>query len=240
MSLRDLNNYLTKCPVNVPDSRQTRTLLIISDSKGGYLQRLSLESNVESSIIYYSRGGRTSKQAADLIANDIEYYLQTYGNILLAIWTGTCDYTEKSDRFIRISNTTVDDTVFHFERILATCSPYADRVKIVFLECPYFSIKIYNSHRGHKNSDIFEESDKQLRIQIDNLNTHIRRLNEANNVSAPKFSIDLVKGRKSNKVYRTEKISFCLLKDGIHSGFVLSRYWLRRLINTILAKYCYY
>lgn len=239
MSIKDLQNYLTKYPVNVPESNHTRRLLIVSDSKGGYLQRLPLESDIESTIIYFSRAGRTSKQAADLIAYNIEHYLHTYGNILIAVWTGTCDFTVKPDRFIRLGNTTVDDIVGQFKRILDLCKPYGNRVKVVFLECPYFSLKIFNSHRGHKHSDSFVESDRQLKLKIDSLNAHIRQLNESNSICAPKFSVDLTKRRKYNKSYKVDTISYSLLKDGIHSGFVLSRYWLRRIINTILAKFCF-
>ena len=121
MSVKDLQNYLTKCPITVPESDQTRTLLVISISKGGYLQRLPLESDVEGSVIYFSRAGRTSKQAADLIANNIENYLQTFGNILIAVWTGSCDFTVKPNRFIRLGITTVEDIIQQFQRILCLC-----------------------------------------------------------------------------------------------------------------------
>lgn len=239
MSVKDLQNYLTKCPITVPESDQTRTLLVISDSKGGYLQRLPLESDVEGSIIYFSRAGRTPKQAADLIANNIENYLQTYGNILIAVWTGTCDFTVKPNPFIRLGSTTVEDIIEQFQRIVCLCKPYNNKVKVVFLECPYFSLKIFNSNRGHKHCDIFADSDRQLKLKIDSLNAHIRHLNDSNGISAPKFSVDLVKRMKYNKVYKVDTISYSLLKDGIHSDFVLSKYWRRRIINTILAKFCY-
>lgn len=239
MSVKDLQTYLTKCPITVPESDQTRTLLVISDSKGGYLRRLPLESDVEGSIIYFGRAGRTSKQAADLIVNNIENYLQTYGNILIAVWTGTCDFTVKPNRFIRLGRTTVEDIIEQFQRILCLSKPYNNQVKVVLFECPYFSLEIFNSNRGHEYCDIFAESDRQLKLKIDSLNAHIRHLNDSNGISAPKFSVDLVKRRKYNNVYKVDTISYSLLKDGIHSDFVLSKYWLRRIINTILAKFCY-
>lgn len=174
-----------------------------------------------------------------MIANNIENYLQTYGNILIAVWTGTCDFTVKPNRFIRLGSTTVEDIIEQFQRILCLSKPYNNQVKVVFLECPYFSLKIFNSNRGHKHCDIFAESDRQLKLKIDSLNAHIRHLNDSNGISAPKFSVDLVKRRKYNKVYKVNTLSYSLLKDGIHSVFVLSKYWRRRIINTILAKFCY-
>lgn len=247
MSLSDLHKYLSKNPVNVPARPQSRTLLVVSDSKGGYLQRLSLESSIESSIIYYSKGGRTSFQAANLIADNSDHFVSEYGNILIAVWTATCDFTQKSraniaqrySKYIALSNTTVNDVVNQFERILSVCRPYGDRVKVVFLECPYYSISIWNSNKGHENSDIFKESDEILKSKIESLNVHIRQLNQTNGLVAPKFSVDLIKRKKSNKVHSIETVSYSLLSDGIHSGIVLSRYWLRRIINTVLTKYCY-
>lgn len=239
MSCRDFQNYLTKSPIHVPDKPQTRTLIVVSDSKGGYLARLPKDTAVEHRIIYNSRGGRTTSQAADVIAHNIEYYVHQYQKILLAVWTFSCDFTYKSGRCIYSSDLTVEHIINNCTRILSICRPYGEKVKVVFLECPYYSISIWNYIKGHKDRGQSKESDNALVAKIDELNGHIRDLNGTNSISAPKFSVDLIKYRKSNKSYGTQKISFGVLTDGIHPCETLSKYWRRRLINTILAKECF-
>lgn len=239
MSCRDFQNYLTRNPLNVPDHPQTRTLVIVSDSKGCYLQRVPIDSDTEHRIIFNSKGGRTTKQAADIIAHNIGYYVHRFHKILLAVWTFTCDFTYKSGRCIYLSDLTVDQIIGQCQRILSICRPYGDRVKVVFLECPYYSVSIWNFVKGSIERDQFKESDRILEAKIDSLNLCIRDLNEQNRIAAPKFSVDLKKFRKSNKNHGTLKISFGVLTDGIHPCEVLSKYWLRRLLNTVVAKECF-
>ena len=134
---------------------------------------------------------------------------------------------------------TMTATTFQYQRILSVCSAYGEKVKIIILKCPYYSINIYNTYLGTAGSNPSKDCDKQLKDKIDCLNLHIRQINDSNNLKAPKFSVVLIKTRKSNKSRKVKTISYSLLKDGIHSGFILSRYWLRRIINTVLAEYCY-
>lgn len=64
-------------------------------------------------------------------------------------------------------------------------------------------------------------------------------MNEQNVITIPRFSFDLKKYRKSNRVYKTQKISFGVLKDGIHPSEILSKYWLRRLVDMIVVNQCF-
>lgn len=67
MSASDLRKYLkNKCEF-VPDRFQNRKLIVISDSKGGYLDRLTKQTFVQRSIRFLYKGGRTSEQTADFI-----------------------------------------------------------------------------------------------------------------------------------------------------------------------------
>lgn len=119
------------------------------------------------------------------------------------------------------------------------CKPYGDKIKVIFLECPYSSISIWNQTKCGSLRDYFIQDDKLLEIKIDDLNIQLRHLKEQNGIVAPKFSLDLKKSRKSNKTYSTEKISFSVLTDGVHPCPVLSKFWLRRLVNTVVAKECF-
>lgn len=239
MSCKDFQNYLTRNPIIIPDRPQTRTLVIVSDSKGCYLQRVPTDSVTKDRILFNSRGGRTTRQAADIIAQNIDYYVHRFKKVVLAVWTFTCDFTYKSGQCIYLSDLTVDQVVGQCQRILSICRPYGERVKVVFLECPYYSVSIWNYVKGNIEREQFKESDKILESKIDLLNLRIRDLNEQNRISAPKFSVDLKKFRKSNKNHGTFKISFGVLTDGIHPCEVLSRYWLRRLLITVLVRECF-
>lgn len=240
MSCKDFEKYLIKNPISVPgDLPQTRTFILVSDSKGGYLERLPKETTIENRIIFSARGGRTTSQAADIITYKLDNYLRCYGKITLGIWSFTCDFTSKSGRRICLNDLTVDQVILQCQRILSVCRPYGDRVKVVFLECPYYSISIWNQTKCHSLRDEFTREDQLLEAKIDELNLRLQDLNGQNGISAPKFSVDLKKFRKSNKVYKTNKISFGLLTDGVHPCEILSKYWLRRLINAVVLKECF-
>ena len=79
MSCADFQKYLTKNPITVPDSPQTRKLIIILDSKGGYLKSLPADSTVEPRIEYNYSGGRTTSQEAGIVSFNIDNYVPQYG-----------------------------------------------------------------------------------------------------------------------------------------------------------------
>ena len=78
-----------------------------------------------------------------------------------------------------------------------------------------------------------------LLSRIEHLNAEIQYLNLSSGMRAPKFGLDLLKSRKSNKLHSSTNVLFSLLSDGIHSGTVLSQYWLRRLVLNLLVPYCH-
>lgn len=249
MSLKNLNDYIKSHPVIRPLNRKSRTLIVVSDSKGSRLENVAGLSHPENEIIWKSKGGRNSFQAANFIEENLEFFIDRYGPILLAVWTGTCDLTQfipqkhfisrpKRRRYIDLSNVTVSDIVSQYQRILSLASRYGSAVKVVFLECPQYSIKIWNKGQGHLDSESFSVNTEILLNRIENLNREIQRLNNASNITAPKFGLDLLKSRKSNKSYSSTKVSFSLLKDGIHPDVTLSKYWLRRIVLSLLITYC--
>lgn len=239
MSCSDYRRYLNKNPVNFPDLEQSRTFIVLSDSKGFSLERIPKENPIEKKIVFNSRAGRTTHQVADVVSHNIHDYVKSYGKITLAIWTFTCDFTDKPGRNILLNDLTVDQVISECHRIIAICRPFGDKIKLVFLECPYYSISIWNQDKCRALRDDFTRDDQILEMKVDDLNDRLRGLNQQNGINAPRFSIDLKKYRKSNKVYQTQKISFGVLKDGVHPCEILSKYWLRRLINVIVAKECF-
>ena len=193
----------------------------------------------ERDIVWQFKGGRTTKQAADYLLDNVETYVHKYGKTLLTVWTGTRDLTKKVNRFIDLSSITVDEIIGQCQKIFDLKHIYGVRVQVLVLECPYYSTSIWNSNRGHKNINIFEENNRLLHDRITELNNLIRELNQANGVSVPRFSLDLIKSRKSNKSLPAKTVAYSLLLDGIHPGITLSKYWNRRLVFAVIFKYCY-
>ena len=51
-------------------------------------------------------------------------------------------------------------------------------VRITFLHVQYYSIRFWNSHKGHQNPDSFKEDDNKLNELVDSVNNFIDSLNE--------------------------------------------------------------
>ena len=252
MSLKDLDKYIKSNPVIRPLNQKNRTLIVVSDSKGSRLQNCVGASSPESEIVWKVKGGRNSYHAASFIEENLHSFVETYQYILLVVWTGTCDLTNFIDqfhyyrpgyrrrRYIDLSNITVHDIIGQYHRILSVTSNYGQRVRVIFLECPQYSIQNWNENQGHPNPIAFAQNTDVLLGRIQQLNFQIQNLNHSvSGIIAPKFGLDLLKRRKSNKSYYSTKVSFSLLADGIHPGTLLSQYWLRRLVLTLLVPYCH-
>lgn len=255
MSLKDLTKYLQSHPVIRPLNRRNRTLIIVSDSKGSRLRDCVEDSHPENEIVWKCKGGRNSFQAANFVKENLRHFVGTYGQILLVVWTGTCDLTQfiqqydyankysqsrtRRKRYIDLSNITISDIIWQYQEILSAAAVYGSSVQVVFLECPQYSVEIWNENQGHPNFEIFQSNTKILLEKIEELNKTIQEVNKSNHINAPKFGLDLVKSRKSNRAYTSAKVSFSLLEDGIHPDVVLSQYWLRRIVLNLLIPYCH-
>ena len=97
---------------------------------------------------------------------------------------------------------------------------------VVYLECPQYSGEILIQHQYCRNHEIFKDSTSILLDNIEHLNRAIQEVNASNSIRSPKFGLDLIKSRKSNRSHLTVKVSFSLLVDGIHPDVALSKYWL--------------
>lgn len=253
MRLKELVDYLNDNAVIVPQCKRKKTLIVIGDSKGRRLQNIVKNHDPENTIVWRCKGGRTSLQAAEFVKSNLGYFVQCYGEIIIAIWTGTCDLTQfiqqkskssdkpnfRRKRCIDLSTVSVSDIIGHYRVILSAAEKYGSKVKVVFLECPQYSIAIWNQNQGHPDFESFKENTEILLANIKNLNKAICQLNAINGISAPKFSVDLCKSRKSNQAYKSTKVQYSLLQDGIHPGETLSCYWLRRIVIAIMIKHCY-
>ena len=68
--------------------------------------------------------------------------------------------------------------------MLNFASIYGSAVRVVFLECPQYSIKIWNKGQGHPDSESFSVNTEILLSRTEVLNREIQRLNDASHITA--------------------------------------------------------
>ncbi|MES9884548.1 MAG: hypothetical protein ABW185_27195 [Sedimenticola sp.] len=244
MSVGKLNKYLERNQEPVSIGGPTKTLIIVTDSKGNKL-RNNVSSIFEREIIWQAKPGRTSKQATFHIKNNIERWVERYKNILVVLWTGTCDLTRKTGIFVDLNSSeedSVQSIIAEYENVSEfIANKFKDHAKLLILEVPQYSIEIWNSSKGHRNPTSYKENQEILINRITRLNDAIRKFNfELDPTTAsPLIGIDLKKPHKSNKNYKFIKYAYGLLTDGIHPGTTLSNYWLRQIVLKIMIKLCY-
>ena len=105
-----------------------------------------------------------------LLRKNLTSFVELYGPILLVIWTATYDLTQftqqntpklnhdsrhRRKKHIDLSSISISDILGQYHRILGFASCYGSDVNVVFLECPQYSIKIWNENQGHPNSESF-------------------------------------------------------------------------------------
>lgn len=235
MSVSKLQKFLDRNPPQL-DVRSDRTIIFVSDSKGLKLRDVA-ETPIEKSIVWYCRPGQNTRVSINYIVENLEPFIRRYTKVSIFLWTGTCDLTKKTGRFISLHEAPIDNVIEQYSRLVSLSNKYGDSVKFTILECPYYSIRIWNANKGYENPETLADSDSILRAKIDELNKGIHALNRELGTASPKLTLDMLKSRKSNKAYTTEKISYSLLSDGVHSTKVLNKYWLRRIIEYFVAEH---
>lgn len=152
--------------------------------------------------------------------------LLNHNKISLYIWVGTCDFTEKVRKYVYLRNGQPDV----FQRLCNNLQGIKDicvssRVKLTFLQCPFYSLEKWNSYKGHPNSEIFKSDDEFLTKQINLLNDFIQDLNASVNSYTTKLNQDLLRSRKGLGKKQRYSLNWKLLKDGIHPDKHLARSW---------------
>ena len=115
---------------------------------------------------------------------------------IVIIWLGTCELTTKRGRFIRLVDD-IDSKLIEVERkTLQPYKLYKEKVldlnpnsTVIFLECPYFSITVWNRAKGHYYPETFNTEQIELERAIKELNYILRAIND--NIRIPKISLDM-------------------------------------------------
>ncbi|KAK3087682.1 hypothetical protein FSP39_009120 [Pinctada imbricata] len=103
---------------------------------------------------------------------------------------------------------------------------------------PIYSIKKWNEGKGHKDPATFEDQDEELASQIYTLNREARKINKSLGSHSPEFTSDLQTNRKvkvgdNRQLSTIKRYNFNLNADGIHPGTLLSKAWLKKIIEQI-------
>lgn len=240
MSKPKLLKSIQQIKCDVEGKHKVATPVLLSDSKGYYLKD-EVSTELESTIKFRCKRGRKTKDAIDWFKQSVDSELKRYPKIHLYVWLGTCDLTVKSHRFISLRSVS-DETVNYLEQQFQKLINFTSKLKnveVTFLEIPVYSITKWNESRRAKELSDFKEQDKILESQINRLNEKIRILNRQTTYRSPKFSLDLLRNRKTNKGKKsTYYYNFELYNDGIHPCKTLSKLWLKQL-TALISRDCY-
>lgn len=216
------------------------TPVIITDSKGKHLRKHNTTADgTDHKIHWLGRKGFTSLDVVKFLSvSKLRSLLYHHRQISLYVFVGTCDFTSKGKRFIQLKKPTDQALRSYFQNLeilKKRCS--GNRIKLTFLQVPYYSIEAWNKTNGHKRSELFRDDDKLLSKVIERANADIDRLNKEVGAYTPQFNQDLQRSRKRRGGKQRYSMKFALLTDGIHPGPKLARSWLTS-IKWKINKYC--
>ena len=154
---------------------------------------------------------------------------------VLLFWFGTCSFTEKINGLFVLKDNIeqiVDELINTYIETKQKLLKLNRRAKIIFLECPYYSLSMYNSYRKkHFKKDFFQQQQSKLIKAIDSHNERIKIINNPKNI--PNFNQDFsTRSRRKNRNPRTV-VDYSQLRDGCHIGRKLAELWLLRIHRLI-------
>jgi hypothetical protein len=132
---------------------------------------------------------------------------------LLMVWTDTCDFTkfDRRTRYLSLDeDVSVADVVDKLQNMKREVLKVNASTEVIVLQCPVFSIRLWNEYQKHSKPDSFKDDDEALFGKI-------------NSTRSPPFSLDLIRaskvrrGRSQNRIQTKYAYNFKdLYKDGIH------------------------
>lgn len=206
-----------------------RPVFFRSDSKG---RSLLPYINHYNRINLVFRGG--AKITADFLQNYTLNSISRVPNPVVILWFGSCELTIKRGKFVYLADN-LDEVLNEIKRNYIT---YKDKLlitnptsKVIFLECPYQSLIMWNFAKGHPSPGIFSENQKTLELYITKLNVIIREINGRQVVPhlAQDFQYSVKKKRRVSRYLK----NYGLLYDGVHPGKKLSQLWFLRIMRML-------
>ena len=226
MSLNSIRKQIERIGDEVEDyGGPGSRVFLVTDSKGRCLSRY-LERRDFLDIVWES-GARVGNEG---LLGRLRRKIEGLSNPIVLLWLGTCDFTEKGRRgklFIR--GLDAGDVFKALENMKSEILRFNSSVRVVFLQCPFYSVKTWNDFKGHPSDD---SDDKTLEGLLSTFN---KAIDDFNDMYTPKFSLDLEKctkhkGKPSKFYFRVQD----LYTDGIHPGEELSKLWLLKVKKLVM------
>ena len=154
---------------------------------------------------------------------------------VILFWFGTCSLTTKSNGLF-VAKDDLEEVV---KKVIQTYKDTKDkllklnhRAKIFFLQCPYYSLSMFNNHRKKKfQKGFFQHQQGRLNSAVDLHNQLIREINCSCNT--PNFNNDFSTRSHSKKGKPRKAVDYSQLRDGCHIGRKLAELWLLRIHRLI-------
>ena len=232
LQLNLIKNNIVKYGAELTDDFKHNSVLI-GDSKVRHLEELMTN---KTHIVSFWRSGATLDNVA--LRRHVDRHISRYNRPVVILFFNTCSLTGFSDE----TRTYIDLTENSAEIVNVIIEQYKQfkqqrlyqkpSAKIIFIECPFYSIIEWNLKKEHPNPDSFKDSQHRLEGLITELNAKIKELNEPYN--PPQVSRDMIFKIKKKANHRpTQLIAYRALLDGIHPDEYISELWLIRINNFI-------
>ncbi|MES9904148.1 MAG: hypothetical protein ABW168_15920 [Sedimenticola sp.] len=238
MSEKKLQKYLSQEPSASGQRKPNKIPIILTDSKGKYLQPFC-QQGAKSDIIWINKSGKTTDFYVRWLESNVQR-ISKDGDVHMLIWIGTCDPTTKVGKTITLKvnqDEVIDNAKKNLTSIKNKIVDSTNNNTASFLHTPYYSIAKWNEFKGHPDPQSFLEDDIKLKGTIDSINSHIDDLNSELNTYSPKFNADLEKTRKPKQGKTRRSVNFNLYRDGIHPREALAKVWLKN-INRLIQQAC--
>lgn len=201
---------------------------LISDSKSKDLKFLKCKKHIN---FFYKGGAEINNREIQSYARYVVLNKRIKYPVLI-FWFGTCSFTEKSDSGLfeikQDLETVVKGVLSSYKETRDSLLKLNHRAKIVFLECPYYSLATFNQFRNKNyKKDYFIEQQRKLNSAIDSHNHQVRTLNSIKKI--PNFNNDFSTRVKCKRRKPRRVIDFHQLRDGCHMGKLLAELWLIRI-----------
>ena len=192
--------------------------------------KYDIKRNTRWPIIF--RGG--AKISNNFLQNYALDTLSRASNPVIILWFGTCELTIKTGKYILLSNN-LDGKL---EEIRQSYVEYKEKIlrinsgsKVIYLECPYQSLIMWNFGKGHPTPGIFIHDQKILEDYTTKLNKIIAEINGKQVVPhlAQDFQFSIKKKKRAQKYLK----NYSLLYDGVHPGKILSQIWYLRIMRML-------
>lgn len=225
------NNLKKQIPklVNGNHNTGSKNVIFRSDSKGRCL--LPYFTNTRRINLIYRGGSKiTDSFMQDYTLNRIKHT----PNPIVVLFFGTCELTNKQGKFIYIPQNIderVDQIIEQYIDYKRKILEYNSDAIVIFLDCPYFSLVLWNFRKKHPSPGLFEQDQKKLEAAILTLNGKLKDLN--GDRAVPRLAKDFMYSiKKKNKPIKRFR-NYNLLYDGVHANCFLAKLWALRINRMI-------